>query len=261
MTFNFDADSIVEGVITALNAAEQDLSEDQVNSIINQINACMPGLVELSTYQTEETWKDIAISHGGWGEKYAKAIRSHFDGEVGTVDLDDSSIDPSSKKPNLMFAEMMEKGVKTWSIKAALMASDKAKVGKDGVKYITVPFPVATPRKKGQGQMQSYFGGREMSSEIHKLVKEGGRAPEGSTVTVTTMRGSKQVGIDGLSRYNTRQRHSQYGIFRRVSEKSNGWQYPNVSPTPVFDSVVEYVNKRMKEIIQEFTAQIIADNS
>ena len=257
MIFDFDADTILSGIESAMDEADARLSQEAMDHIVNQINASLPGLVELMTYNTEETWKDIAGGAAGWGSKYAKAIKSNFKGSEGTVFLDETSIDPSSGKPNLMFAKMMEGGVKTWSIKEALLASDKAKTGPSGIKYIVVPLPVATPRKAGSGHKASYFGGREMTQEIHDLVKAGEKVSEGTTITVKTTAGSKQVDVSGLTRYNTRQRHSQYGIFRCVSSNSKGWQYPDVPPEPIFPSVIQYVEKRMAEVLKQFCADIV----
>lgn len=259
--FNIDGDEIVNSIESSLADAGADLTDETVEKIIAAINFAIPGFVELTINGTEEMWKDAAKSAGGWGSKYAKAIKSQYENGTGRVFLDDSSIDPQSKKPNLMFAKMMEGGVQTWSIKDALLKSDRAKIGKDGIKYIIVPFPVATPRRKGQGHMQSYFGGRVMSSEIHELVKGGERAPAGSTVTVTTAHKTSEVNIEGLTRYNTRTRHSQYGIFRRVSQNSKGWQYPNVSPRPIFPSVEKYVQRRISQILEEYCKELVKEYS
>ena len=102
--------------------------------------------------------------------------------------------------------------------------------------------------------MKSRFGGREMTSDIHKIVKGGGKAPAGTLST-------SGQDISGLSRWTTDQRHEQYGIFRVVSEKSKGWQYPNGGATPVFPSVVEYVNRRIQEVLNAFCQEIIRQNS
>lgn len=254
MIFNIDEDSMFNAIDQAMKQAEADLSEQQVQKIIEQIDNSVPGLIELLLNDTKEHWKQEAIDSGtGWGEKYARAIKSESGDKEGKVYVDESVKDRTGK-PASMFVEMVERGVKSWSIKDALLASEKAKTGPSGIKYIIVPFPVAAPRQKGQGKMSSRFGGREMSSEIHNLVKNGGRAPKG------TLSNSGQD-ISGLTRFETRQFHSQYGIFRCVSSKSTGWQYPSVGATPVFPSIIDYVNKRIQEILNEFCVAIIKENS
>lgn len=250
MIFDFDEEMIFNTINNAINSA----TEEQANKIMDQIDNAMPGLLELMVLEAESVWSGEALKAGGWGSKYAQAIKTRFSGHDGEVYLDETSIDKQSNKPNFMYAMMMENGVKSFSIKEALLKSEKAKTGKDGIKYISIPFNVATPRKKGQGKMSSHFGGREMTSEIHALVKGGGKAPAG------TLSKSGQD-ISGLTRYTTKQFHSGYGMFRTVSSKSKGWIYPDIPAEPVFNSVLEIVNKKVQEMLNEFCQSIIKDNS
>lgn len=252
-TFNID-DMIFESINNAMRQAEADLTEQQVHNIVNAIDGALPGLIQLLTQDTKEEWKQEAIESGtGWGEKYARAIMSKISNKEGSVYIDESVMDKTGKK-SMMFVQMIEKGVKSWSIKDALLASEKAKTGKDGIKYIVVPFPVAVPQQKGQGKQLSRFGGRTMSSEVHDLVKSGGRAPKGTLST-------SGQDISGLTRWTTEQRHEQYGIFRVVSQKSAGWQYPTIGATPVFPSIIDYVNKRIQEILNDFCVSVIKEFS
>lgn len=255
MIFNFDEETI----FNTINAAMENMSEEQAQKVIEQIDNAMPGLLELMILDAESAWKSEAENAGGWGNKYAQAIKTKFSGHEGEVYLDESSVDKSSGKSNFMYAMMMEKGVKSWSIKEALLASSKAKTGKDGIKFISIPMPVATPRKKGQGKMSSQFGGREMTSEMHKLVRSGGKVS--GSIGVSTTAGTKQVNISGLTAFTTKQFHSGYGIFRTVSSRSRGWIYPDIPAEPVFNSVVEYVNKRVGEMVDDFCKAILKDNS
>lgn len=247
--FDIDSNGIVETISGVLEDAGAKASEKMMSDIIERIDDALPGIVYLLMNDTKEEWKQEALDSGtGWGKYYAEAIKMKGTGDGGEV-----YIDESLKKP-FMFSMMIEKGVKSWSIKNALLASEKAKTGKDGIKYIIVPFPVATPRKATQGKQLSKFGGREMTSEVHNLVKSGGRAPKGAT----DISGQD---ISGLSKWKTDQRHEQYGIFRVVSEKSQGWQYPDTPATPVFNSVKEYVDKRIQEIIHAFCLSVIKEFS
>jgi len=252
MIFDLDENMLIENVIGALENAGSRVSELQFNKILNAINDGMPGVVQILAQGMAEHWQAEAINASGWGAKYANAIKYEVNGNEAEVFIDESMIDKTSNKPNIMYAMMMERGVKSWSIKDALLASDKVKEGPDGIRYITIPFPVATPRKKGQGNAKSSFGGREMSNEIYKIVKSGGKIPRGTTTTTG-------LDISGLTRFNTRQRHSQYGIFRRVSDKSQGWIYPGVAPTPVFSSVLQEVNKKVGEVVSSFLQAIVKE--
>lgn len=254
MVFDIDSDSILASIAGAMENAEADLSEEMVERIISQIDSAMPGIIELIIQDAEEHWKESAIGSGtGWGQKYANAIKSKVSDTEGSIFLDESVMD-STGKPAIMFAKMVENGVKSWSIKEALLKSDKAKISKDGVRYIIIPFPVHTPQKKSAGKMSSNFGGRSMSSDVYNIVKSGGKAPAGTKST-------SGKDISGLSKWETQKFHGGYGIFRVVSEKSSGWIYPGVSARPVFSSVVDYVEKRIAEIVNALCESIIKMNS
>lgn len=252
MIFDLDENMLIESTIGVLEDVGSQVSESQFNKILNAINDGMPSVIQILAQGMAEHWQAEAINAGSWGAKYSNAIKYEVNGNKAEIYIDESMIDKGSDKPNILFAKMMEEGVRSWSIKDALLKSDKAKVGPDGVRYITIPFPVATPRKKGQGHMQSKFGGREMSSEIHKIVSSGGKIPRGTKT-------SAGMDISGLTRYNTRQRHSQYGLFRRVSENSKGWQHPGTAATPVFPSVLQEVNKKVGEVVQSFLQAIVKE--
>lgn len=255
MIFNIDE----EIFFNTLNSAIENATEEQAQKIVSQIDNSMPGLLELLILEAESSWKGEAENAGGWGNKYARAIKTKFSGYEGEVYLDQTSIDKESNKPNFMYAMMMEHGVKSFSIKDALLASEKAKTGKDGIKYISIPLSVSTPRRKGQGKMASHFGGREMTRDMYKIIRGGGKVS--GSVSVTTTAGTKDVNVSGLTPFRTQKFHSMYGIFRTVSSRSKGWVYPDIPAEPVFNSVVEYINKRVGEIINEFCQAIIKDNS
>jgi hypothetical protein len=254
--FDFIDEDVLDVVINTLEGIGRKVSEDKFIEIADKIDEAMPGIIERMTIDAHDEWKSRAIEASGWGSKYSDAIKYELSDKKGEVFLDDSIIDKESGKPNIMFAKMMEDGVKSWSIKDALMKSDKAKKGKDGIKYITVPFPVATPRKKGQGKMASKFGKREMTKEIYEIVKKGGRIRD----MQINVRG-KSIDVSGLQKFVTQKYHAQYGFFRRVSEKSTGWQYPAIGAQPIFSGVEKYVRKRISEIMTEFSQALIKEYS
>jgi len=254
MIFNIDQDAIIDAMLSALNNAR--VGEEYMQQIIERIDDSIPGVLELLINDSTEYWKETAIGKGGgWGEIYASAIKNKKSENGGEIYIDES-VKGKNNKPAKMFSEMVEKGVTSWSIRDALLASEKAKTGKDGIKYIVVPFPVATPRKATQGKQLSKFGGRTMTNEIYKIVKSGGKISSGTMLTTSS---GKEIDIGGLTKFETKQFHSQYGIFRCVSSKSMGWQYPDKSPRPVFPSVVEYVNKRVAEIISDLCQAIVKE--
>ena len=254
MDFNIDPSSALDAIMESLEEAGRSLSEAQFIEITNRIEESMPGVIQVLAQGTAAQWRAEARSKGGWGEKYAQAIKYEVSGNSAEIFLDEEMMDKTSNKPNIMYAKMVEEGVKSWSIKDALLASDKAKIGPSGIKYMIVPFPVATPRKASSGKGKSSFGGREMTQAMYKIVKGGGKLTSGSLNV-----GGRDVDVSGLSKYNTRQLHGQYGIFRCVSERSQGWQYPMTPKDPVYPSVLEFVNKQVRDVVAEFCRAIVKE--
>ena len=248
--FNIDHEEIVNRVAEDLEQAGAQMSQEKFNQIAGKINDALPGIIQIIAEKTAEFWQAEAEATGGWGSKYAKAIRYKVQGSSAQVFLDEKMKDKESNKPNFMFAMMVEKGVKSWSIKDALLRSKKAKVGKDGVRYIIIPFPVSAPRKKGSGKSKAQFGGREMTQEMYDVVKSGGKLSSGKI---------KGKDVSGLSKYNTRQLHGQYGIFRCVSSKSTGWQYPNVPAEPVYANVLKEVNNQIQNAVAAFCEAVVKE--
>lgn len=250
--FNLDENIVMDTIASALEDAGSSVSEEQFHDIASAIDDSFPSIIKVLTYGMQEKWKQEARDSGtGWGDKYALAIKAKVSKNEGEVYIDEDMMDGSSNKPLSMFVEMVERGMKSFSIKDALLASDKAKTGPDGVKYIIVPFPVATPRPKSSGKGASKFGGREMTAEMYKIVKSGGKLTSG------TLKSGQDV--SGLTRYVTRQRHAQYGIFRRVSEKSSGWIHPGVPQSPVFPSVKNEVDKQIQKVLSAYCKAIVQE--
>lgn len=251
--FNIDPDVVANSILQALEDTQSEMAEDVFNQVVNKIEGTLPGIIPLLAQRTQELWKAEArgTSHG-WGEKYADAIKSTVSGDSAEIFVDESMVDKSTNKPSIMFTQMIEKGVKSWSIKEALLKSEKAKISADGVKYIVVPFPVAVPRSKGAGRQMSRFGGREMTQDAYNLVKGGGR-----------FSGQLKSGqeVSGLTKYTDRQRHEGYGIFLCVSQKSSGWIHPGVGAEPVYNKVLQKVNEQIGQLIAGYCAAIIKEFS
>jgi hypothetical protein len=255
MIFDIDENIVLQSIANALEEAGSEASDEQFSKIVDRIEESMPGVIQVIAHGMKDFWVTEARNAGGWGNKYAQAISIRGKGETSEVFLDKSILDKSTKKhkPFFMFAMMMEEGVKSWSIKKALLASEKAKYSKaNHIKYIIVPFPVATPRREGQGKMSQQFGGREMTAAMYKIVKSGGKLPSGSVLP-------SGQNVSGLTKYITPQLHSGYGIFRMVSENSEGWQYPDIPSEPVFPSVVKEVSKKIESVISDFCKAIVRE--
>lgn len=256
MIFDIDTDMVVNAILESLESIAVQTNEEQLNKVIDAVDDALPGVIQVLAQGMAEHWKAEARSEGVWGSKYAKAVKYKVTGTEAEIYLDEEMIDPESKKPYLMFAKMMEEGVKPWSIRDALMKSEKVKVSSKGIKYIVVPFPVATPRNKKQGKMQSKFGRREMSRAMHNIVKSGGRLKSG-----TIQAGPREVDVSGLTRFNSRKFHEQYGIFRVVTQDSKGWKHPGRGPQPVYPSVLQEVNKQIDQLLRDFCQDVVREYS
>lgn len=249
--FDIDEEMVASVIESALEEAGAQASVDQMNKIIDAIDDSFPGIVELLTYGTQQNWQSEAEDvSSGWGSKYASAIKANVSGNNGEVYVDESMTDKQSNKPIMLFVNMVENGMKSFSIKDALMRSDKAKTSAEGIKYMSIPFPVRAPSNPTQGKSASKFGDREMSQEAHKIVKSGGRYSG-------PLKSGQEV--SGLTKYVTQQRHEQYGIFITVSEKSKGWIHPGVLAEPVFAKILAEVNKQVSEVLQEYCKSIVKE--
>lgn len=249
MIFNIDPSETLGPVIEAMEEAGRQLSEEKFIEIAEKMDDALPGVIEYLVNSTYEFWRAEASSTTtGWGPIYAKSIKRSED-EVYV----DETMKTMKNKPAIMFVEMVEKGMRSFSIRDGLLASDKAKTGANGVRYITVPFPVGVPRRTSQGKQTSHFGGRQMAQKMHDIVKSGKKIVAGTLKTGQD--------VSGLTKYVTRQRHEQYGIFRCVSDKtpSNRWLHPGVPAEPVFEKVKAYVNTEIQKALNEFCHAIVQD--
>ena len=251
--FDIDSENIANIIAQSLEDSQAEISEQSFNQIITKINETLPGIIPLLAQRTQEMWKAEAKSTShGWGEKYANAIKTVINNDSAVVFADPDIDDPSTNKKSSLWIGLIEKGVKSWSIKEALLKSEKAKVSADGIKYIIVPFPVSTPRKQGSGQQMSRFGGREMTQDAYALVKGGGR-----------FSGQLKSGqeVSGLTRYTDRQKHEGYGLFLCVSQKSSGWIFPGVGAEPVYNKVLQKVNEQIGQLIAGYCTAIVKEFS
>ena len=70
MIFDLDSDVIMNSINQAMQQAESELTDMQVEKIVSQIDDALPGIVELLLEDTKEEWKQEAIDSGtGWGGK------------------------------------------------------------------------------------------------------------------------------------------------------------------------------------------------
>lgn len=158
---------------------------------------------------------------------------------------------------------IIEEGIKPFDMKTTHLNGAKTKTGKDGSRYVTVPFRHSTPgnsvaanampeqvyqnaktlatsRKNGvirswYDKNQYSWGGRLPSSKGGQREK-----PHWSTGRYT---GMVKMGLSG---------HSQYLTFRRISENSppEAWLHPGKEPRPVTEAVVENSRDEVIDLIR-----------
>lgn len=211
--------------------------------------------VNLGNYvggQIRDLWRKMAIGlarHEGWGRKYAAAIQfepaSKGSGRA-RVWADVAADDKTTRVSNAIWVGIVEKGIKSWSIRDALLASKRVKRSRDGGRYIIVPFRWRTPA--GYKKSSEVFTGT-MSKDIYKIVKTGVR-----------LKGEEYGHMEGMQRYGG-SLHGQYFTFRVVSDKTptSAWQYPETPGTPVFEKVRAKVSGLIAATISDYIRGFVED--
>lgn len=207
-------------------------------------------LSNLIAQDIRDIWMGVARSRAnreGWGEKYAQSIRMQpmTAASSKAVVYTDEALD--------MFVNLVEKGVRTWSIKDALLRGKAAKRNylKYGTVFVRVPFRYRTPIKSGElreGTKQSSVFAGVLPQDIYNKVKNG-----------IPLKGREYGKYAGLTRYD-KGGHEQYYTFRTVSEKSKGWQYPEIAGSNVYELTVsrakELVNRYLNDYVTHFTKDL-----
>lgn len=162
--------------------------------------------------------------------------------------------------------KLIEEGQPPRDMKPQMLASPKAKTGKDGKKYVTVPFRHGTPgattipnmpksvysqaknlgysRRNGGLDTKRYtWGGRLGESPIGQRSHTGNHPGAGYTWRTGQYSGMVRVGQPG---------HSQYLSFRRLSENSDpkAWQFPGVKPKKIREAVVENTREETLQLVR-----------
>ncbi len=223
-----------------------------IDRIFDQTMKVMPettvNLANMLIDKAHELWhlkaKNAPVRKDGspslWGERYANTLKKeHATGKGGQA-----KVYADESDPDYMFVNIVENGISTWSIKDALLAGKAARRNKAlyGTTFVRVPFRFRIP---GVTKETSSFAGI-MPKDVYEKAKEG-------------IRLGKEYGkYAGLVKV-TQKPHSQYMTFRTVSQKSEGWQYPTIPPTPVFEDVVKKVEKMMEGAIVNFVQGYLKD--
>lgn len=173
-------------------------------------------------------------------------------------------------------ADIIENGQAPHDMKHALLNSAKAKIGKNGKRFITIPFRHGTPGSTGL---------RSMPKGIYDQAKQLGYSRRNGFLRkawglVTTGQWKKYTWGDRLGNDQTGRTthikphpgagytqktghyagmvkmgqpgHTQYLTFRRVSDNSDprSWQHPGVKPKPIREAVVQHTQVEVLQLIR-----------
>ncbi len=169
--------------------------------------------------------------------------------------------------------ESIESGQDSRDLKPKLLASPKAKTGKNGKKYITVPFRHGAPGAANNAmpghiydQARRLTFSRVSSNLPTRTYDWGGRIKEDNTGQRSQAGAHPGAGnswkagpYQGMVRMN-KQGQTQYMTFRRLSENSPAaaWRRPPTKPKPIRNAVIENTRDQIEEMISQGFQQDMA---
>ncbi len=225
-----------------------DISETQLNSMFDNIAKSL-AMIYVANLENE-----AASELHSTKRRYIQNIRVIDSGRLESTVMLDYSKDK--------LVQMIEEGASSFDMKEKLLASPKAKTGKDGKRYITVPLRWAATDSVGESEL---FSGK-MPQEIYdivrkKEVKKGisvSELPEKYRVNGTRPAISDSAGTVLFKEYQhkssiyqgiTKQKdtttgQSTYFSFRRVSENSddNAFIHPGIQGRGLMGKALSNLN-------------------
>lgn len=220
-------------------------------------NAVKSATVDLVQRTWIEYASGVTVSYSG-GTFRVKSVSGEYVRSIqeGIRFLDDFTGEVFTTSP---VASIIEDGQSPYDMKPGLLASPKAKINKDGKRWITVPFRHGTP---GSTTMQA------MPKDVHTQAKKLGFSRRNNALKAAftgrkyTWNGSLKENSSGQRSHVAphsgagytwkngqyagmvkmgKKNHAQYLTFRRVSENSDpqSWQHPGTPPRPIREAVIE----------------------
>lgn len=223
---------------------------DMFELIGQDIEPSLENALDLAADIALETWLDTLESSSakeGWKKMYREAITE----EEGT------SENERVLSAEGLYVNLVEDGVKSWSIKDALLNGPNAKQGKNG-KYANVFLRKGVPGSKGPTMSSSVHSiaktlgrGETLSSRIKSMSDKIGKGAVAKKKKIKALRESIKGSKDERLQKVGATGHSAYGTFLRINEKSKGWMYPNVQSVPVYEMTTEKANPQIKKIFDD----------
>lgn len=213
-----------------------------VNDIIKYTDDTLPdtmtNFADVLINKSAELWSVKAKNASPWGSQYSSTLKTEKTSSGSSVFVDE-------QHKNYYYVNMVENGVKSWSIKDALLNGKAARrnQAKYGRVFVIVPFRHRTP---GRTKSTSSFSG-VLPNDIYEQAKSG--------VTF----GKDYGKLAGLKRYGS-EKHGKFLTFRMVTQKTKGWIYPSKPATPVFNEVAdkteEMIRKSIIKMAQGFSKDV-----
>jgi hypothetical protein len=265
------------------------LSVPNLDTILESLEKVESGLpntakaVEQSTLVIQQIWQSYAfgarVTYSGGtfvvqarNGDYARSIQRQFPyrGKTSGIVFSDSEE-----------AELIEKGYGPYDMKPGLLKSEKARVTKDGKRYINIPFRHNVPGagatgapmplsiynqaskldfskitgRNAWGRFTYIWGGRLGESDQGKKIK-----PQVGGMTAPYQ--WKTGAYSGMVRMQDEAtgKSGGYLTFRRISEKSdpNAWWHPGARPKPVTQAVIEAAEPQVLQMLRTGAALDLA---
>lgn len=203
------------------------------------------GLNDIMDYTVKEITARFAQEWENEANRTLKSSRAEYISNINVVDegFAKGAVVLTGWLPNAV-----ESGIPSFDEKSGFFNSPKAKISKEGHKYLTIPFAAGVP-----GSLAENFNGGIMPQEVHDIVSERNedeplqkydlknlpakmREPQKKTIKLPESKSFKEYQhkhsiYEGLTKKkDNRTGQNSYVSFRRVSENTASYEYNFIHP-------------------------------
>lgn len=180
----------------------------------------------------------------GWKNRYVESIK--------TLIKDNGNDLSGEVSSGGLYTNLVEDGIRSYDMKPGLLASKYAKTNRKGEKYLIVFFRKLV--KQIPKEVMKQLKKLDYNKPIEGFEDTGKRTKLDSGYTW------KSGEYQGMQKRN-RAGHTNYGTFRVVSARSNGWIYPEVKGYKIFNTLdslfPEVINKLRDGILEDLSIKRI----